>query len=170
MTSRMDCFLEEHLLPIIRATRMEREREVAIVSHGMILATLWRCLLKRFAIHSVTVGQGVDIRGDNVMSLEHLGSWSNTGYLELNIQPQLLRGNAAGITEALTVEASLTNDFQRTDVKSMTMLYDWKATIRGVNCRSHLQGLKRTGGGVGSSKHDESQKNIEAFFKKRRVN
>ena len=165
MTSRMDRFLDEYLLPIIKETRIDREREVAIVSHGMILSTLWRCLLRRFAFHSVTVGQGVDIRGDNVTSLEHLGTWSNTGYLELNLQPQLLDGQAAGITETIAAEADPKSPRHR----PMKMLYDWKIAIRGVNSRNHLQGLKRTGGGVGSSKHDESQKNIDAFFKKRRV-
>ena len=165
MMSRMDRFLDEYLLPIIKQTRIDREREVAIVSHGIILSTLWRCLLRRFALHSITVGQGLDIRGDNVTSFEHLGTWSNTGYLELNLQPQLLGGNAAGITETIAGEA----DPKRPGYRPMNMLYDWKVTIRGVNSRSHLQGLKRTGGGVGSSKHDESQQNIDAFFKKRRV-
>ena len=169
MASRMDRFLDDHFIHIIKETRMEREREVAVVSHGMILATLWRCLLRRFALHSVTVGQGVDLRGESVTSLEHLGSWSNTGYLELNIQPQLLAQRAAEITEILTSEAGLASDTRKPNAKPMTVLYDWKMTIRAVNCRDHLRGLKRTGGGVGSSKHDESQKNIDAFFKKRRI-
>jgi hypothetical protein len=38
-----------------------------------------------------------------------------------------------------------------------------------VNGKDHLKGLKRTGGGVGSSRHDASQKGIESFFKRRKV-
>ena len=169
MAARADGFLDDHLLPIIKATRIDREQEVAVVAHGIILSTLWKCLLRRFALHSVTVGQGVDIQAGDVTTLEHLGSWSNTGYLELNVQFQSSTGNLAGITEILVSEESTAANAKRSSPRPVAVLYDWKITIRAVNCRDHLRGLKRTGGGVGSSKHDESQKNIDAFFKKRRV-
>jgi hypothetical protein len=45
----------------------------------------------------------------------------------------------------------------------------WKTTVLTVNGKDHLKGLKRTGGGVGSSRHDASQKGIESFFKRRKV-
>ena len=45
----------------------------------------------------------------------------------------------------------------------------WTTTVLTVNGKDHLKGLKRTGGGVGSSRHDVSQKGIESFFKRRKV-
>ncbi|KAF2433147.1 phosphoglycerate mutase-like protein [Tothia fuscella] len=45
----------------------------------------------------------------------------------------------------------------------------WTTTIHGVNSKKHLVGLKRTGGGVGSSRHDTKQKSIDTFFKRRKA-
>jgi phage baseplate assembly protein gpV len=47
--------------------------------------------------------------------------------------------------------------------------HGWNTTILAINGKDHLKGLKRTGGGVGSSRHDTSQKSIETFFKRRKV-
>jgi hypothetical protein len=44
----------------------------------------------------------------------------------------------------------------------------WTTTICAVNHKQHLVGLKRTRGGVGSSRHDEKQKSIHSFFKKQK--
>ncbi len=45
----------------------------------------------------------------------------------------------------------------------------WSSIILAINSKDHLRGLKRTGGGVGSSRHDASQKSIKTFFKRRKV-
>ena len=45
----------------------------------------------------------------------------------------------------------------------------WTVLVCAVNSREHLVGLKRTGGGVGSSRHDDKQKSIDTFFKRRKV-
>ena len=45
----------------------------------------------------------------------------------------------------------------------------WSCTILKINGKDHLQGLKRTGGGVGSARYDASQKSIHAFYKRRRI-
>ena len=168
MAARMDKFLDHHLLPILQSNEPGPEPVVAIVSHGMILSTLWKCLLKRFALHSVKLAPGVHIRRDIDTSFEHLGAWSNTGYLQLDIQRNVTRSKAAEITELLATEVpeeeSLTDDTQ-----PLTIIYNWTVTVQAVNSKTHLQGLKRTGGGVGSSKYDESQKSIDTFFKKRRT-
>ena len=168
MFARMDGFLEEYLLPVLlRSKSTDSEPVVAVVSHGMVLSALWRCLLKRFALYSVAVGHGVDLRSGDVTSLERLGAWSNTGFLNLSIEPQISKSKAAGMTNIVAAENSY--DENRKNLSSTGVLYDWKMTIRAVNHKPHLQGVKRTGGGVGSSQHDESQKNIDTFFKKRRV-
>lgn len=169
MFARMDVFLDHHLLPVLlRNNPGDSEAIVAVVSHGMTLSALWRCLLKRFALYSVTVGHGVDLRIGDVMSLERLGAWSNTGYLELSIEQQVSKSKAAGITDILVAETK-SEEKRLKDTTTSSVLYGWKMTIRAVNHKPHLQGFKRTGGGLGSSRHDENQKNIDTFFKKRRV-
>lgn len=40
--------------------------------------------------------------------------------------------------------------------------------VERINSKEHLKNLKRTGGGVGSSRFDSSQKSIESFFKRPR--
>ncbi|KAL6710868.1 hypothetical protein ACN47E_007925 [Coniothyrium glycines] len=52
---------------------------------------------------------------------------------------------------------------------SKAIIEGWTTVIRTINGKDHLLGLKRTGGGVGSSRHDASQKSIETFFKRRKV-
>jgi broad specificity phosphatase PhoE len=50
-----------------------------------------------------------------------------------------------------------------------TILYGWSVQVCAVNSTIHLLGLKRTGGGVGSSRHDDKQKSIDTFFKRRKT-
>lgn len=47
--------------------------------------------------------------------------------------------------------------------------HEWTTVILTINGKDHLKGLKRTGGGVGSSRHDASQKSIDTFFKRRKI-
>ncbi|KAF2036190.1 phosphoglycerate mutase-like protein [Setomelanomma holmii] len=54
-------------------------------------------------------------------------------------------------------------------ISTTRIAHGWKTTILAINGKDHLKGLKRTGGGVGSARHDASQKSIETFFKRRRV-
>jgi hypothetical protein len=61
------------------------EHAVAIVSHGILLSSLWRRLLLRLGPKSVTISREViAARGEVVLA--HLGGWSNTGFLELSIK------------------------------------------------------------------------------------
>ena len=167
MAVRMNRFLDDHLLPLLQSSR-PFEPLVAIVSHGMILSTLWKCLLKRFALHSVNLAFGVNIRSEGDTGFEHLGAWSNTGFLELDIKKHASRLKAAEITEILAAEVHEQEEL--TDSTQVpAVLYDWSITVRAVNSKDHLKGLKRTGGGVGSSKFDETQKSIDTFFKKRKT-
>jgi broad specificity phosphatase PhoE len=49
----------------------------------------------------------------------------------------------------------------------LPLLHGWLTTVETVNGRDHLKGLIRTGGGVGSARHDTSQKTLDGFVKKR---
>ena len=101
------------------------------------------------------------------MPLEHLGGWSNTGYLHLDIYQQS--------TVAADASKDFANDIavsKREATRATASLppLPFRMTIMAVNGKDHLQSLKRTRGGVGSSGHDEGQKKIEAFFKKQKSN
>ncbi|TKA76396.1 hypothetical protein B0A49_05379 [Cryomyces minteri] len=86
MAKRSDIFLDEHLLPLIQKPTQDPEHVVAIVSHGIFLGNHWRCLLRRLPPRSVQYTPEVRARNPGRIVLEHLGGWSNTGYLELDIK------------------------------------------------------------------------------------
>jgi broad specificity phosphatase PhoE len=215
MTARMDAFLEEHLIPLIEQPSNENA-VVAIVSHGIILTVLWRRLLIRLPPNSVTYSPEL-LATRRGFRLEHLGAWSNTGYLELHLrkkmsslssQPALGLEVPAGhlgiqptskIAPPITAVGEAAEDLQgdsgiqtrvqaqadsvtRENVENTlshlqdipttaapSLLCGWTTIIKAINGRDHLQGLKRTGGGVGSARHDDGQKSIETFFKRRRT-
>ena len=161
MALRINMFLDEHFLPLFKGDS-PFEYAIAIVSHGIILSTLWRCLLNRFAAQTVSLAPETSLSGGGV-TLENLGSWSNTGYLELDILPPspLVKEFGARIP---ILKVSRPHPLVDPDVYPSTIRCHM--IVRKVNEKEHLNGLKRTGGGVGSSKHDDSQKKIETFFKK----
>lgn len=164
MNARMDNFVKDQLLPLIQDERPGRERFIAVVSHGIILSHLWRCILKLFGKDTVTLAAGISVGSGGVKPLEYLGGWSNTGYLELDIINTLpveiipidQSSTAASETESGTAES------QESGIPALKMI------VKAVNGKEHLKGLKRTRG-VGSSKYDEGQKKIETFFKKVKV-
>ncbi|KAB8346178.1 hypothetical protein FH972_023224 [Carpinus fangiana] len=87
MSLRADSFLDTHLVPLLTNTSPEAPLVVAVVSHGMLLSSLWRAILKRQQRSSVTLAADV-LRDHGNVSIEHLGGWSNTAYLELLFHPR----------------------------------------------------------------------------------
>lgn len=160
MRARAKCFLDEHLLPL-----MKEENAVLAVSHGIFLSHLWRSLLSRFDVKDVAVVNGVVERG---LGLEYLGGWSNTGYLELEIKPRFAK-DFQSKDRAFTsrVHPSLAPQLVPTVFPhKLPMILH----VQAVNSLTHLEGLKKTRGGIGSAKHDIQQSTIEFFFKKRKLN
>ncbi|KAF2847181.1 phosphoglycerate mutase family protein-like protein [Plenodomus tracheiphilus IPT5] len=207
MGERADAFLDEYLMPLVGSSSASTNLIIAIVSHGIFLSTLWKRILRRLPPKSVTLS--LDTSTEPRPSLEHLGGWSNTGYLELDLtrtvaevaqlcEPTLVRptpsppvstvesaiSNAAN-DETLTVTdlpQAVASDAVAVDnlptvgpissIASTTnsgMMHGWTTRILTINGKDHLKSLKRTGGGVGSSRHDASQKSIETFFKRRKI-
>ena len=163
MDTRMDEFVKDHLLPLLDDHRVRKQETVAIVSHGIILAHLWRCFLKLFGKGTVTLAPGLSVGSGGVTPLEYLGGWSNTGYLELDIHstPSL---DTISIDQSSTA-AGADSQMARSEIPRVPAM---KMVIQTVNGTEHLKGLKRTRG-VGSSPYDEGQKKIETFFKKAKV-
>ena len=172
MGLRTKAFLEKHLVPIIQEKIHDDTSAVAIVSHGIILSHLWRNILQLFPKSSVALSPGISIgvAGSSAMPLEFLGGWSNTGYLELVLQRA---GDASTEEWQLSMPCTPPNKSSYPEPikadKTPETFGSLKMVIKTVNGKQHLNGLKRTQGGVGSSKHDESQKTIESFFKKRKL-
>ncbi|KAF1360048.1 phosphoglycerate mutase-like protein [Lizonia empirigonia] len=152
MGQRADAFLDEHLLPLLDETKDDADLVIAIVSHGIFLSTLWKRLLQRLLAKSVSLSP--DVQSTARPALEHLGGWSNTGYLDLHLMRH---------------EVESTSQSCDTPYPGLRIARGWTVTILAINAKEHLKGLKRTGGGVGSSRHDASQKGIESFFKRRKM-
>ncbi|MCJ1350039.1 MAG: hypothetical protein MMC33_000020 [Icmadophila ericetorum] len=161
MALRMDSYIEEHIVPLLKSPTTAKEPVVAVVSHGMVLSSLWRCLLKRFDSGTIRLASGLAFADGTQTNFEYLGGWSNTGYLELDILGSSL-ANAIDMIDA--IHGPPATEGTSAEVIKPTLLHGWNMVVRMVNGKEHLKGLKRTGGGVGSSKADDRQKKIETFF------
>lgn len=194
MGARANAFLEEHIMPIIREKLQDDAAAIAVVSHGILLSHLWKGFLLLLPKSSVALSPGLFVGNNGVTPLEYLGGWSNTGYLELDIRraetglndkrpspsPKPLPSPESPLQppQEISLPESCRHDTfkitshhpapEREDAP-LASIHDINVVIRVVNGREHLIGLKRTKGGVGSSRHDESQKTIESFFKKRKL-
>jgi broad specificity phosphatase PhoE len=168
MRARSNRFIDEHLVELIYSVR--DDSAVVVVAHGIILAHLWRCILRQFAPTAVSVAPGAVVAG-RALALEHLGIWANTGYMELEILP---RNSESPITTSLPAAkapelAPLGEAKTPTNDATGRKILDLSLVVKAVNSLEHLKGLRKTRGGIGSSKYDEDQKTIESFFKKRKI-
>lgn len=204
IAQRADAFLDLHLLPLLHGATETVEPVVAVVSHGIMLSVLWKRLLLRLPARSVELAP--ELSTIPRATLEHLGGWSNTGYLEVHmvrtsplepsglgeevspVSPNLVPPKPTVASEAAaskqtqvshgTVTMAITGQVPVENAQAsivaapstpLKLAPGWMTVVRTINGKDHLVGLKRTGGGVGSSRHDASQKNIESFFKRRKV-
>lgn len=159
MARRADVFLNDYILPQL-VVEAEEENTIAVVSHGLMLAVLWKSLLARCGPDTISLGPDVSGKPGSRL-LEYLPGWSNTGYLEID----LTHTHAPDEAYTPSAESSLSPE----DNPRPTKLAGWKLAVRNVNSKAHLSNLKRTGGGVGSSTYDVRQKNLEGYFKKPKV-
>lgn len=166
MVQRMDGFVQDYLSPLLYTETSELNPIVCIISHGIILSYLWRCLLKIFPRQSVILASGTVTANRGFVLLEHLGGWSNTGYLELDIHKSSAKLETSFAEPRMWLSGPKHLSTVTGRVPTMSHL---KMTIKTVNGQDHLRSLKRTRGGLGSSKYDEGQKKIESFFKKTTV-
>ncbi|TVY41969.1 hypothetical protein LSUB1_G002422 [Lachnellula subtilissima] len=181
MMARVDAFVDVHLLPLFAVVR--DEHSIVVVAHGIILNYLWRNILKRFPTANVAVAASAD-RG---LSLDYIGVWSNTGVLDLEVKmrpgvipvqekptygpplevPPTLSSAEAGPPELSQQYTGLSSSATISAPVSRPMLPHMLLAVKAVNNLEHLNGLKKTRGGIGSLKHDPTQKTMESFFKKR---
>ena len=152
MSVRANTFLDDVLLPLFALDDEEDEQNIAIVSHGLFLAALWRALLLRFKPSTVSLLPDAVDSGTR-RPLEYLGSWSNTGYLDIIVK--IAPGPAK---EEIGDQCEMSKVFNPLAQATMK--------IHGVNKKEHLTNLKRMRGGMGSSASDDKQRKLEGFFKR----
>jgi broad specificity phosphatase PhoE len=192
MAARMDTFLEAHLVDLFK--KANADQTIVVVAHGIILSHLWRAVLKRFHPANVHVVPGAIIN-DTGRGLEHLGGWSNTGYLDLDIRRHSTSADAGPEAEtavpvavisppnaeklpetvasavATAVQPAVPTPSSSTNANSsrpsQSILQNTSLVVKAVNSQAHLRGLKKTRGGIGSLKHDSNQKTVDSFFNKK---
>ncbi|KAK0100618.1 hypothetical protein ONS95_007073 [Cadophora gregata] len=179
MKARSDTFIDIHLISLLHT--VSDDKTVAIVAHGIILSHLWRAILRRFHPFKVSVAQGIQPAG-NGFGLEHLGGWSNTGYLDLEVKPE-----AKGVSATVEKTGPGTEPKSSEDTSELPQnpstpppaipespnpashILRMSLLVKAVNSKEHLVGLKKTRGGIGSLEHDSNQKTVDSFFKKKRT-
>ena len=191
MAKRADDFLDQHLMPLFDASG--EACCVAVVSHGILLSNLWRRLLLRLPRKSLTIDSEVIAARDNIV-LEHLGGWSNTGYLKLSMSRDsavtlpsspLIPSSQPAITKVALLEtlpttlqkavplqnANLSEAYKASELPKAVsrVLQGWSTRVVAINSKQHLVGLKRQRGGIGRLAHDEGQKKLDTFFKRQRT-
>ena len=192
MAIRIDTFLNDQFLPLFDEDSTDSELVVAVVSHGMLLTHFWRRLLLRLPRKSLTIASEITATRDNI-ALEHIGGWSNTGYMELAIrkvedsdesnaidQKRMTSSESASVATLPTpVPPSLEPEDVEVSVAPATThekslgsstnprnLHAYTTKVLAIDSKIHILGLKRQRGGIGSLAHDESQRKLDAFFKK----
>ncbi|KAK5132048.1 hypothetical protein LTR08_000385 [Meristemomyces frigidus] len=191
ISRRADCFLDVHLLPLFEETAIGNPLVVVVVSHGILLSTLWRRLLLRLPRKSLTIAPHVTAARGNIV-VEHLGGWSNTGYLHLSLSNDtVMPGSPSALSSPLqapgvaALEPAPTGAGEAVLLVSATvsradrlpesleavprLLPEWPTTIVAIDCKQHLNGLKRQRGGIGRLAYDEGQKRLDSFFKRERT-
>jgi broad specificity phosphatase PhoE len=109
---------------------------VYIVAHGIILGVLFRRLCERLSKGSMSVAPDAQRAASPYPGGigPVLPTWSNTGYLEAHL-------------------TSADNAWSST-----------KLHILRINSVDHLQGLRKTRGGIGSARFDGKQQTLTSFF------
>ncbi|KKY37921.1 putative phosphoglycerate mutase family protein [Diaporthe ampelina] len=177
MKARVERFIDAHLVPtVLRGFHSDVNHSLAIVAHGIILNVLLRCLLARFGPEELTrLTRPTDTPG----KMEWLASWSNTGYLEADLRLRITAPPAAAeprpaatpansrpmLGSVVPRQGSRDNAVAATDARQAEApTLEILMTVTTVNSTEHLQGLKKTRGGIGSAAFDQKQKTMDSFF------
>lgn len=177
MKARVERFIDNHLIPtVLRGFHSDINHSLAIVAHGIILNVLLRCLLARFGPDELTkLTRPTDTPG----KMEWLASWSNTGYLEADLRLRINAPQAAArpsppatpgngrpmLGSVVPRQASRENAVAAAETRQAEApTVEVLMTVTSVNTTDHLQGLKKTRGGIGSAAFDQKQKTMDSFF------
>ncbi|TGO58432.1 hypothetical protein BCON_0055g00350 [Botryotinia convoluta] len=169
MKRRMETFVNEHLIHLLYMDEDNlNDHTIAIVAHGIILNHLWRVILRRFNPKNVSISPDAP-RPER--GLEYLGGWSNTGYLDLDIKPiqEVSPSKVGSVPSVLDNQSKVQGTVKLPNHAVDRVEATMSLIIKSVNNMDHLKGLKKTRGGLGSLKHDSTQRTMDSFFKKRKL-
>lgn len=144
MMVRVNRFIDKELAPVLKRYASEKAT-VAVVAHGIILGVLLQALISRFP---ASTASSASSEGDRFGA-----AWSNTGVLQVRVELTQARTPVSGSTSS----ASTTVD-DVADQSRLTMV------VQATNLTDHLNGLRKTRGGIGSAKFDSRQRSLTAFF------
>lgn len=161
MRVRAERVVRGHLVPILEDQSGGNTRgAVVVVAHGLILDALLRVLLALFGSGGAAAQMGE----------KRTAVWSNTGYVEAVVEvcPSLAVTTELGdgdLTKGEAGEAVVVSG-DRTPVPALPHQKSRiSLSVVGVNVLKHLEGLKKTRGGIGSSQFDKRQRTVDSFFK-----
>lgn len=151
MSVRVNRFITNKLKPVLEAHQSEKAT-VAIVAHGLILGSLLQALKTRFPAQIPVSPDGY---GPGA-------AWSNTGILQAKIENFAVLQSANVGPDNISVSGQSSEEIDA-EVGSLcpsrlTM------TVQCINNIDHLNGLKKTRGGIGSAQFDSRQRPVTAFF------
>jgi len=177
VAQRVDTFISEYIVPHVLASLPDEEEplNIFVVSHGIAISELIGAFLRR------------DPSRAQQLAPEAWRGLMNTGWTRLVVslgqtQDALLStGNNALATEEATSEKVSTTDDEVLDkgaelatlletshppptTSSNTKEPPLSVRITLVNQHSHLDNVKRQGGGIGSAAYDPKQSTITDFF------
>ncbi|OTA53264.1 phosphoglycerate mutase-like protein [Hypoxylon sp. EC38] len=165
MRTRVNKFLSSHLIPIIK-THGSDTITVVVVAHGIILGVLLKALLERFPPKPADPTSSIERRDIPLDA----ATWSNTGVLQARLEP--IKSVPVSHSKAVASPNSLVSDTHEgsfADPNDSTL----RMIVEFTNNLDHLEGLKKTKGGIGSAKFDSRQRTMDSFFnpaaKKRKI-
>lgn len=142
--ARIGRFVDEHLAPLFQRHAAD-DIAIVVVSHGLVLGPLIRALQARYPSEMGSTNPQPSSGAD-----QHI-AWNNTGVLQAKLvrrQSKATRPEPASPLSATQAQPS-----------SRMMLQ-----VQFVNNVDHLQGLRKTRGGIGSAKFDSRQRTMKSFF------
>ena len=154
MRRRAEKVVLGHLTPLLK--QEDTGGCIVVVSHGLILDSLLRVLLEKFAL-----------RGTARLGDARTTAWSNTGYVELvvGLTVEVATDDPIGSGSLDTVQGQAEVSGDRTPAPPAPLSPPQiSLSIVGVNVLTHLEGLKKTRGGIGSAQHDKRQRTVDSFF------
>ncbi|KAK4033710.1 histidine phosphatase superfamily [Parachaetomium inaequale] len=153
MSRRAERFVDGHLVPLFTTGEAAAAGGcVVVVAHGLILDSLLRVLLARFGPLETVQPGGMRATG-----------WSNTGYVELvvGVGPNLSPSVIADGPDGARVSARVSGERTPAPLPQQPQV---TLSVVGVNVLKHLEGLKKTRGGIGSAQFDKRQRTMDSFF------
>lgn len=134
MTIRVDRFIHAYLAPLLDQDPTAKS-SILVVSHGIILNVLLGRLLSQFPAPAHSAAPFGPIGSGS--GSECIATWSNTGCLQ-------------ALVDVSKAPASGSRSFD--------------ILVQFTNNVDHLNGLKKTRGGIGSAKFDARQRTMDSFF------